>query len=89
MLDDIGWKTLKTHGNSTNCVIPGLIEYPIYQRLGYHPELNLLSREVIAGFLDKEEAKEQLADIKDNTEILRKMVNKKLEEAQSDQGEKG
>lgn len=89
MLDDIGWKTLKIHGNSTNCVIPGLIEYPIYQRLGYHPELNLLSREVIAGFLDKEEAKEQLADIKDNTEILRKMVNKKLEETQSDKGEKG
>ena len=44
---------------------------------------------MIAGFLDKEEAKEQLADIKDNTDILRKMVNKKLEEAQSDQGEKG
>ncbi|HEY9852378.1 MAG TPA: 7-cyano-7-deazaguanine synthase [Leptolyngbyaceae cyanobacterium] len=88
MLDEIGWKTVKIHGNSTNCVIPGLIEYPIYQRLGYHPELNLLSREVIAGFLDKEAAKEQLADIKDNTEILLNMVNKKLEESQSYQDKK-
>lgn len=84
-LDDIGWKPVQIHGNSTNCLIPGLVEYPIYQRLGYHPELNLLSREVIAGFLDKEEAKEQLAEIKDNTDALRKIVSKKLEESQKNQ----
>ena len=81
MLDDIGWSPVKIHGNSTNCLIPGLVEYQIYKRLGYHPELNLLSREVIAGFLDKEEAKKQLADIKDNTDALQKLVNKRLEES--------
>ena len=82
MLDEIGWSPVKIHGNSTNCLIPGLVEYQIYKRLGYHPELNLLSREVIAGFLDKEEAKKQLADIKDNTDALQKLVNKRLEESQ-------
>lgn len=83
MLDDIGWSTVKIHGNSTNCVLPGLVEYSVYKRLGYHPELNLLSREVITGFLDKEEAKHQLSDIRDNTDALEKLVNKKLEESQS------
>lgn len=78
-LDSIGWSTIKIYGNSTNCVIPGLVEYQVQQRLGYHPELNLLSREVITGFLDKEEAKHQLSEVKDNTETLRKLVNKQLE----------
>lgn len=81
MLDDIGWSPAKIHGNSTNCLLPGLVEYQIYKRLGYHPELNLLSREIITGFLEKEEAKRQLADIKDNTDALQKLVNKKLEES--------
>jgi hypothetical protein len=40
----------------------------------------LLSREVITGFLDKEEAKHQLSEIKDNTETLRKMVDKRMAE---------
>jgi PP-loop superfamily ATP-utilizing enzyme len=83
MLDDIGWSTVKIHGNSTNCVLPGLVEYSLYKRLGYHPELNLLSREVITGFLDKEEAKHQLSDIRDNTDALEKLVNKKLQESKS------
>ena len=83
MLADINWSPAKIHGNSTNCLMPGLVEYQIYKRLGYHPELNLLSREVIAGFLDKEEAKRQLSDIKDNTATLHKLVNKKLEEGSS------
>lgn len=83
MLADINWSPAKIHGNSTNCLMPGLVEYQIYKRLGYHPELNLLSREVIAGFLDKEEAKRQLSDIKDNTATLHKLVNQKLEEGSS------
>ncbi|MCP6758876.1 MAG: 7-cyano-7-deazaguanine synthase [Fischerella sp. CENA71] len=83
ILDEIGWSTVKIHGNSTNCVLPGLVEYQVNKRLGYHPELQLLSREVITGFLDKEEAKHQLSDIKDNTETLHKLVEKKLEETQN------
>jgi PP-loop superfamily ATP-utilizing enzyme len=80
ILADIGWSTVKIHGNSTNCILPGLVEYQVSQNLGYHPELNLLSREVITGFLDKEEAKHQLSEIKDNTETLRKMVDKRMAE---------
>lgn len=80
ILDGIGWSTVKIHGNSTNCVIPGLVEYQVSKRLGYHPELNLLSREVITGFLEKEEAKHQLSEIKDNTETLKKWVDRQLEE---------
>lgn len=83
MLDEIGWSPVKIHGNSTNCLIPGLVEYQVYKRLGYHPELNLLSREVIAGFIDKEEARKQLSDIKDNTDALQKLVNKRLEESKN------
>lgn len=78
-LDSIGWSTVKIHGNSTNCVLPGLVEYQVQKRLGYHPELNLLSREVITGFLEKEEAKHQLSEVKDNTEALQKLVDKQLE----------
>ena len=80
ILDDFGWSTVKIHGNSTNCVLPGLVEYQVKKNLGYHPELQLLSREVITGFLDKEEAKHQLSEVKDNTDTLQKFVNKKLEE---------
>ncbi|MDJ0734628.1 MAG: 7-cyano-7-deazaguanine synthase [Nostocaceae cyanobacterium] len=83
ILDEVGWSTVKIHGNSTNCVLPGLVEYMVSKRLGYHPELQLLSREVITGFLDKEEAKHQLSDIKDNTATLEKLVNKKLEEIEN------
>jgi PP-loop superfamily ATP-utilizing enzyme len=83
ILDEFGWSTVKIHGNSTNCVLPGLVEYQVSQRLGYHPELNLLAREVITGFLDKEEAKHQLSEVKDNTDTLQKLVNKKLEEIES------
>jgi PP-loop superfamily ATP-utilizing enzyme len=85
ILDETGWSTVKIHGNSTNCVIPGLVEYQLHQRLGYHPEVNLLSREVITGFLDKEEARHQLADIRDNRDALQKLVNKRLEETKQAQ----
>jgi PP-loop superfamily ATP-utilizing enzyme len=80
ILDEIGWSTVKIHGNSTNCILPGLVEYQVHQNLGYHPELHLLSREVITGFLDKAEAKHQLSEVRDNTDTLRKLVNQKLEE---------
>jgi len=79
MLKKEGWSPVKIHGNSTNCLIPGLVEYTLYKRLGYHPELNLLSREVITGYLDKEKAKEDLKNIKDLSPTLRQIVCKKLE----------
>lgn len=79
ILGEIGWSTVKIHGNSTNCILPGLVEYQVKQQLGYHPELNLLSREVITGFLDKEEAKHQLSDVRDNTATLKKLVEQQLE----------
>lgn len=81
LLKQIGWKPVKIHGNSTNCLIPGLVEYSMFKRLGYHPELNLLSREVIAGYLGKEEAREQLKHIRDLTPDLREIVYNKLEES--------
>lgn len=80
LLDQLHWSTIKIQGNSTNCLLPGLVEFPIYKRLGYHPELNLMSREVISGFLSKEEAKEQLSSIKDKSVTLTKLVNKRLDE---------
>ncbi len=89
VLDEIGWSTVKIHGNSTNCILPGLVEYQAKQQLGYHPELNLLSREVITGFLDKEEAKHQLSDVRDNTETLHRLVNEKLAIIQERQQQAG
>ena len=83
ILDEFGWSTVKIHGNSTNCVLPGLVEHEVKKRLGYHPELQLLSREVITGFLKKEEAQEQLSEVKDNTKTLEKMVNAKLQEIEN------
>ena len=80
LLKELNWSTVKIQGNNTNCLLPGLVESTIYKRLGYHPELNLMSREVIAGFLSKEEAKEQLAEIKDKSTSLQKLVAKQLEE---------
>ena len=80
-LKDIGWLPVKIHGNSTNCLIPGLVEHTLYKRLGYHPELNLLSREVISGYMDKEKAKEELSQIKDLTPALWRMVDKKLKKS--------
>lgn len=77
-LSEIGWSPVKIHGNSTNCLVPGLVEHTIYQRLGYHPELNLLSREVIAGYLSKEKAKEELSQVKDFTSELMHLVNERL-----------
>lgn len=77
-LSELGWKPVKIHGNSTNCLIPGLVEHTLYRRLGYHPELNLISREVISGYLTKEEAKRQLANVKDLTPELRKLVDLKV-----------
>ncbi|WP_416665968.1 hypothetical protein [Egbenema bharatensis] len=88
ILEETGWSTVKIHGNSTNCVLPGLVEHQVHRNLGYHPELQLLSREVITGFLDKEEAKHQLSEVRDNTEALRRLVNQKLAERQNAQTEK-
>ncbi len=83
MLEKEGWSPVKIHGNSTNCLIPGLVEYTLYKRLGYHRELNLLSREVITGYLDKKKAKEDLKDIKDLSPTLRRILYKKLEEVKT------
>jgi hypothetical protein len=77
-LEDAGWSPVNIHGNSTNCLIPGLVEHTIYKRLGYHPELNLLSREVIAGYLSKQEARADLKDVRNMTPELMKIVEEKL-----------
>jgi PP-loop superfamily ATP-utilizing enzyme len=79
MLSSEGWSPVRMHGNSTNCLIPGLVEHSLLQRLGYHPELNLLAREVIAGHMTKESARHQLSEVKDLTGSLRAMVAEKLE----------
>jgi predicted PP-loop superfamily ATPase len=81
MLEREGWSSVEIDGNSTNCLIPGLVEYTLFRRLGYHPELNLLSREVITGYLDKEKAKEALKDVKDLSPTLRQIVYEKMASA--------
>jgi predicted PP-loop superfamily ATPase len=83
ILSDAGWSPVEIHGNSTNCLIPGLVEHRVYQRIGYHPELNLLSRQVIAGYLSKDEAKGYLADIKDSDGALRQLVRDRLAELEA------
>jgi predicted PP-loop superfamily ATPase len=83
MLEKEGWSPPKIHGNSTNCLIPGLVESTLYKRLGYHPELNLLSREVITGYLDKRKATEDLRDIKDLSSTLHRFVYEKMEEVET------
>jgi len=80
MLEEEDWKPVAIHGNSTNCPIPGLVEHRVHKRVGYHPELNLLSREVIAGYLQKQEAKEELRETKDFGGRLLQLVEKKLRE---------
>jgi len=76
-LDPIGWKVKSIHGDSTNCLIPGLVEKIVYDRIGFHPELNLLSREVITGFISKEKATQKIAKVKDLSPQLREMLNSK------------
>lgn len=79
MLYEEGWSPIEIHGNSTNCLLPGLVEFILFKRLGYHPELNLLSREIIAGYIDKERARESLDNIQDLSPILRQIVLEKME----------
>jgi predicted PP-loop superfamily ATPase len=81
LLEAEGWSAVQLHGNSTNCLIPGLVEHVFYRRLGYHPELNLASREVITGYLKKEEARESLQDIQDLSPALREILRAKLDSA--------
>ncbi len=83
MLEKEGWSPVKIHGNSTNCLVPSLVEYTLYKRIDYHPELNLLRREVIADYLDKKKAKEDIKNIKDLSPTLRRIVFKKLEEVKT------
>jgi hypothetical protein len=75
VLRENDWRPVAIHGNSTNCLIPGLVEFTVYKRLGYHPELNLLSREVISGYLTKAQAKKQLNDVQDLSAKLRELVD--------------
>lgn len=78
-LRTVGWSPVVIHGNSTNCLVPGLVEYEIFERIGYHPELNLLSREVIAGYMTKENAREELSHIKDLRLELRQLIQSKID----------
>lgn len=77
-LERVGWQPTRVHGNSTNCLVPGLVEKIVFDRIGYHPELNLLSREVITGFISKEKATAKLATIKDQEQQLRTILEHKL-----------
>ena len=74
-LQKAGWKARGIYGHSTNCLIPGLVEKAVYDRIGYHPELNLVSREVIVGFLTKEKALQKLSSVRDLSSLLKMMVN--------------
>ena len=76
-LQRVGWIRKNIYGDSTNCLIPGLVEKTVYDRIGYHPELNLLSREVITGFIKKEKAASQLSTVKDLSEQLNSILDKK------------
>jgi hypothetical protein len=58
-------------------LIPGLVEKIVYDRIGYHPELNLLSREVITGFISKEKASSKLSEVKDLSEQLNSILESK------------
>ena len=80
-LQKAGWKERDMHGNSTNCLIPGLVEKIVYDRIGYHPELNLLSREVITGFMPKDRALTKLAKITDRSRELDAILKKKSRES--------
>lgn len=77
-LERVGWQPTRVHGNSTNCLVPGLVEKIVRDRIGYHPELNLLSREVITGFISKEKAIAKLATIKDQRQLLGTILEQKL-----------
>jgi hypothetical protein len=77
LLKQIEWSPVQIYGNSTNCLIPGLVEYTMIERLGYHPELNLLSREVISGYLDKEAAKQKLMQVEDRTPTLKRILDER------------
>lgn len=79
-LNKAGWKRKDIYGDSTNCLIPGLVEKTVYDRIGYHPELNLLSREVITGFITKEKALQQLSSVKDLSGELRAILDEKTKE---------
>jgi len=76
-LQRVGWKPKNIYGDSTNCLIPGLVEKIVYDRIGYHPELNLLSREVIAGFISKERALEEISSVRDLSHELRETLKRK------------
>ena len=77
ILARVGWKRKNIYGDSTNCLIPGLVEKIVYDRIGYHPELNLLSREVITGFISKEKASSKLSEVKDLSEQLNSILESK------------
>ncbi|OGO21396.1 MAG: hypothetical protein A2144_00305 [Chloroflexi bacterium RBG_16_50_9] len=77
-LQAAGWKPRHISGHSTNCLIPGLVEKIVYDRIGYHPELNLLSREVITGFISKERALAKISNVCDQSHELKTILKKKI-----------
>lgn len=77
-LQRVGWKPKNIYGDSTNCLIPGLVEQIVYDRIGYHPDLNLLSREVIAGFITKEKALAKISSVRDLSHELGMMLKRKM-----------
>jgi hypothetical protein len=79
-LQRVGWQKKDISGHSTNCLVPGLVEKVVFDRIGYHPELNLLSREVICGFLGKEKALSKISLVNDLSNKLKTILNNKKEE---------
>ena len=78
-LEKVGWKKIQSiHGHSSNCLVPGLVEKIAFDRIGYHPELNLVSREVICGFLTKEQGLQKIATVQDLSGELNTLLSEKL-----------
>ena len=63
-LDGLGWQPprnedlVETNGNS--CCLARATQKPFFDCLGFHPDTTRLSREITAGFLNKEDVKDKL-----------------------------
>jgi hypothetical protein len=49
-----GWQEIKIAGNTSNCQLIGYVESRFFDRSGYSPHIYEVSREIRAGFYDRE-----------------------------------
>ncbi len=63
-LDAIGWNrgNERIPGNSTNCLVPGMIAGKYEAAVGINPDTQLIADEVIVGFISREYGLKQLAE---------------------------